>query len=198
MNKRMQTVKRNTKETDIEINLNVDGTGKFNIDTGIPFLDHMLSLFSKHGLFDLNIKAQGDLDVDSHHTNEDIGLALGEAFSKALGNKEKIKRFGFFCVPMDEALVQISLDFSNRPSLHISSNIDISVLKGENYNFNYAKHFLNSMIMKLGANINIKIMEGKDFHHILEALFKCLSKVLDQATSVDDRIEGVPSTKGKL
>lgn len=195
---RIATVKRKTKETNIDININLDGSGNFNIDTGIAFLDHMLSLFAKHGLFDLNIKAEGDLEVDYHHTNEDIGLALGEAIGKALAGKEKIKRFGFFCVPMDESLVRISLDLSNRPSLHISSNVDINNLKGESYNFDYTKHFLNSMAVKMGANIHINIIEGENFHHIVEALFKCLAKVLDQATYIDKRIKGVPSTKGEL
>lgn len=195
---RIGKIERKTKETDIEAIFNIDGKGSSDINTGIPFLDHMLSLFVKHGLFDLNIKAKGDLEVDFHHTNEDIGLALGEAINKALRQREKIRRFGCFCVPMDEALVRIALDLSNRPSLYISTNVNMKVLSGQNYNFDYAKHFLNSMILKLGANVNIKIIEGKNFHHILEALFKCLGKVLDQATSIDDRVEGIPSTKGKL
>lgn len=198
MDKRIGKVERETKETNIKVKLNIDGKGKYEIETGIPFLTHMLSLFSKHGLFNLRVIAKGDLEVDLHHTNEDIGLSIGKAFKKALSKKEKIKRFGYFCVPMDEALVRISLDLSGRPSLYIKSNVKKDVLTGQTYNFNYAKHFLNSLCTNIGANVNIKILEGKNFHHIMEALFKCLGKVLDQATSIDERIEGVPSTKGEL
>jgi len=198
MSRRIGKVERKTKETDIKVIINMDGKGDSDINTKIPFLDHMLTLFSKHGLFDLVIEAKGDLEVDFHHTNEDIGIALGEVINKALGNRKKIKRFGFFCVPMDESLVMITLDLSRRPSLYISNSVDTKNLSGQSYNFNYAKHFLKSMFTKLGANVNINILEGKDFHHILEALFKCLGIVLDQATSIDERIQGIPSTKGKL
>ncbi len=196
MEERIAEINRETKETNVKIELNLDGKGNFDIDTGIPFLDHMLSLFSKHGLFDLKIKAEGDLDVDHHHTNEDVGLTLGEVINKALGDRAKIKRFGFFSVPMDESLVCISLDLSNRPSLYINGNIDLPA--SGDYSSNDAKHFLNSMVTKLGANVHIDIEKGEDFHHTIEALFKCLAKVLDQATSIDKRIQGVPSTKGQL
>jgi len=196
MRKRIGTVERKTRETNIKVVINIDGNGKFNdIETGIPFLDHMLSLFAKHGLFDLEIDAKGDLEVDHHHTNEDIGLALGEAISRALADRAKIKRFGFFSVPMDKSLVQISLDLSNRYYLHIP---DEALPPNEKYSYNDLKHFLESMFNKLGANVIIQILSGQDFHHTIEALFKCLGKVLDQATSIDKRIQGVPSTKDKL
>jgi imidazoleglycerol-phosphate dehydratase len=158
----------------------------------------MLSLFAKHGLFDLDVKAKGDLDVDLHHTNEDIGLVLGEAFKKALGSGEKIKRFGYFCVPMDESLVRVTVDISGRPGFYISGSDEIFSLSGENYNFDYTKHFLSSFLNKLQANVHIEIIRGENFHHVIEALFKCLGKVLDYATLKDDRIQGIPSTKGIL
>lgn len=195
------TVKRKTKETDIKISLNLYGKGKYDIKTGISFLDHMLNLFSKHGLFDLKISAKGDLDVDIHHTNEDVGLALGEAFAKALGNKAGIKRFGEATVPMDEALVQVVIDISGRPCFQTrNSKPSLPALQTfvGNYGLAYAQQFLEAFINKSGMTIHVNILEGKDLHHILEAKFKAFAKALSRAVEKEPRAKGIPSTKGKL
>ncbi len=193
--KRLAKIARKTKETDIRIVLNLDGSGKYSINTGIGFLNHMLELFSFHGKFDLNIKARGDLDVDIHHTNEDIGLALGEAFKKALGDKSKIERFGFYA-PMDEALVRVVLDISNRPSLNVKSDVE---LKGvDSYEYFDFKHFLEGFAQRSGINLHIDVFKGENTHHIFEAVFKGLARALKEAVKVDPDSYGVPSTKGKL
>jgi len=200
MKNRIAVVKRATRETKIQLKLNIDGKGKYDINTGIAFLDHMLSLFTKHGLFDLEIKAKGDLEVDIHHTNEDVGICLGQAFDRALEDKKGIKRFAGAGVPMDEALARITLDISGRPSLYIT--IDKMVkLPGHDkkgYSFEDAKHFLRSFCQHAGINAHIDILAGEDLHHILEAVFKALARALDTATKVDPRIKGIPSTKGKI
>lgn len=147
MKRRSVSIRRKTKETDVSLELNLDGKGKYSISTGIGFLDHMLELFSYQGGFDLKLKARGDLDVDIHHTNEDIGIVLGQALNKALGNKRGIRRFGFFCVPMDEALVRVVLDISGRSSLYIRK--DVKIGRGENYKFYDLKHFLESFALSL-------------------------------------------------
>lgn len=203
MKKRKAQIKRKTEETDIVIELNIDGTGKSNIKTDIPFLDHMLTLFSKHGIFDLKIKAKGDLDVDMHHTNEDIGICLGQAFNKALGDKKGIKRFGERTIPMDEALVQVRavIDISGRPFFN---NIKIEkVYKSKDdasgYNLEYARQFFQAMVNNFPITLHIAILEpGADMHHMLEAIFKAVARALDDATQIDLRVKGVPSTKGKL
>jgi imidazoleglycerol-phosphate dehydratase len=198
---RKAQIKRKTKETDINVKLNIDGKGKAKIKTGIGFLDHMLELFAKHGLFDLEIKAKGDLKVDIHHTNEDIGISLGEAFKEALGNKEQIRRFGFASVPMDEALVKVSVDISGRPylpTIHTPAGYKAEYEKKEIYTLDYARQFLKAFVDNLGFNLNIELSAGRDPHHILEALFKALGRALDEATQIDRRIKGVPSTKGRL
>ncbi|NOX96885.1 MAG: imidazoleglycerol-phosphate dehydratase HisB [Nitrospirae bacterium] len=200
MRKREAKVERVTKETEIKLRLVLDGTGQYKIKTGIPFLDHMLSLFTRHGLFDLEIEAKGDLEVDIHHTNEDVGICLGEALKKALGDKRGIKRFGFACIPMDESLGRVVLDISGRPSLHIKSQeISLRSLKEEKgYIFEDAKQFLLAFITSSGINMHIDIFQGDDAHHVLEAIFKSLGKALDEATRLDERIRGIPSTKGAL
>jgi imidazoleglycerol-phosphate dehydratase len=189
-------VERKTKETRIRVSLDVDGQGRSRIDTGIGFLDHMLSLFARHGLFDLDVQAKGDLEIDIHHTNEDVAICLGQAFGKALGDKKGIQRFGFYYVPMGEALVRVVLDISGRPSLFLKSldNTD----KKERYKLADAEHFLESFAQQCGINMNIAYLEGKHHHHILEALFKALGRALRQATQIDPREKGIPSTKGTL
>ncbi len=191
------TVKRKTTETDISIQLDIYGKGSFDVKTGISFLDHMLSLFAKHGLFNLKISAKGDLDVDIHHTNEDVAITLGEAFLKALGKKRGIKRFGEATVPMDEALVRVAVDLSGRPFL----KFDIEKIKAKDisgYSLNYAEQFLRAFVMNIGATVHIDVLEGKDQHHILEAVFKALAKALMRALEKEPRSKGIPSTKGRL
>lgn len=200
-NRRTANIKRKTSETDIVTSLILDGDGKTDIKTGIAFLDHMLTLFTKHGLFDLKIRAKGDLNIDLHHTNEDIGITLGDAFKKALGDKKGIRRFGSADVPMDEALARIALDISGRPSLQfnvvISRGTPVSLKAKEGYSLNDAKQFLNAFVTNAGINLNINA-DGEDVHHISEAIFKALGKAMDEATQLDPRIKGIPSTKGRL
>lgn len=195
---RIAKVKRKTRETDILVSLNIDGRGKSKINTGIAFLDHMLELFSKHGLFDLEIRAKGDLKVDIHHTNEDIGICVGQAFNKALGKKEGIHRFGDKTVPMDEALVHIVIDISGRP--YLNSNWKLKQYKSvEGYSLEYASQFFQAMVNNFPVTMNIAVLSsGTDLHHLLEATFKATARALDEATQIDPRIKGVPSTKGQL
>jgi len=205
MKKRRAKVVRKTKETDITIDLTIGGKGNSRIRTGIPFLDHMLTLFSKHGFFDLTVDAKGDLDVDMHHTNEDVAIALGGAFKKALGAKKGIRRFGESFVPMDGCLVRLVVDISNRPSLHVhyktKKDIEDSLYRipMEGYSFAYAEQFVSSFVMNAGINTHLEILGfDKDLHHLVEAIFKAMGRSLDEATQIDARSKGVPSTKGKL
>ena len=196
---RTAEVQRKTKETDIHIRLNLNGKGVSSIDTGIGFLDHMLELFAKHGLFDLALVARGDLKVDIHHTNEDIGISLGEAFKKALGKKAGIKRFGTRFIPMDEALakVRVVLDISGRPSLYLDSSLKIDTSTGQ-YALRDAREFLKGFVNSAGVNMHVDILKGDEPHHILEAIFKAFGKAMDEATQIDLRVKGIPSTKGRL
>ncbi len=200
MKKREAKIKRKTKETDISGRLVIDGKGKTDIKTGISFLDHMLELFTFHGLFDLELKAKGDLKVDMHHTNEDIGICLGKAFKDALGDCKGIKRFGSAEIPMDKARAKVAIDISNRyafqkgvaeliPNLHQSE-------KG--YSFGDGMDFLDSFAKKLNMNLHVQVFSGDELHHILEAVFKAFGVAIDQATQVDIRRKDVPSTKGIL
>ena len=206
MKKRKAKVVRKTKETDISVGLTLDGNGVAKIKTGIPFLDHMLTLFAKHGLFDLKIKAKGDLDVDMHHTNEDVGIAVGKAFKQALADKKGIQRFADSFVPMDGCLIRVTADISNRPSLHvhrkISSNLKQLIDRlaiGEGYSFVAAEQFITAFIMNAGINMHIEILSfDKDLHHLIEGVFKSMARALDSATQIDRRKKGVPSTKGRL
>ncbi|MFC1667516.1 imidazoleglycerol-phosphate dehydratase HisB [Candidatus Omnitrophota bacterium] len=200
MKKRKVRIQRKTKETSIALELSIDGKGDSEIKTGIPFLDHMLTLFSKHGLFDLKIKAKGDLDVDIHHTNEDIGICLGQAFEKALGDKKGIRRFGEKTVPMDEALVRVVIDISGRPFINSNwSNKPHETRDVEGYNLEYARQFFEAIKNRFPITMNISILSsGPDTHHLLEAIFKATAKALDEATQVDPRVKGIPSTKGRL
>ncbi|OGW78154.1 MAG: imidazoleglycerol-phosphate dehydratase [Omnitrophica bacterium GWA2_52_8] len=195
---RKALITRITNETNIRIELNLDGSGIHRNETGLPFLNHMLDLLGRHGLFDLRTKAVGDLDVDIHHTNEDVGITLGQAFSKALGKKEKIRRYGFASVPMDEVLAKVTLDISGRPSLHISKSKGVKFSRLENYSFHDAMEFMKAFCQHSGINMHIEILTGHDSHHIIEGVFKATAKALDQAVQIDSRVRGIPSTKGKL
>lgn len=195
---RKAEVRRTTQETDIRIKLNLDGSGWASVKTGMPFLDHMLTSLAKHGLFDLEIRAKGDLEVDIHHTNEDIGITLGQTLTKALGNKKGIRRFGFFSVPMDEALLKVSLDISGRPSLYVTKQKGVRFSRLENYSFHDACEFFKALTLHSGINMAIEVVTGHDSHHLIEGIFKATAKALDMATQRDPRVKGVPSTKGTL
>lgn len=195
---RRSQLRRQTSETDIKIKLKLGGDGQSKIDTGMPFLNHMLTLLAKHSLMNLEVKARGDLDVDIHHTNEDVGIALGQALTKALGNKFGIRRYGFFSVPMDEALLRVTLDISGRPSLHVSKAKGVRFSRLENYSFHDACELLKALCLHAGINMHIEVLSGHDSHHIIEGLFKALARALDMATQIDTRVKGIPSTKGSL
>lgn len=194
---REATVERKTSETAILLRLAVDGSGKSRLSTGIPFFDHMLTLFARHGLFDLELDAKGDLEVDCHHTVEDTGITLGQALTKALGNKAGIRRYGHAYVPMDEALVRVVVDLSGRPFLAYSAPADVEPIGG-NFSFQLVEEFLRALSVHGGMNLHVDILEGRDAHHMAEGVFKALARALDQATRMDPRVEGVPSTKGSL
>jgi imidazoleglycerol-phosphate dehydratase len=197
---RKSEIKRKTKETDISVKLNLDGKGKAAIETGIGFLDHMLELFAYHGLFDLRIKAKGDLRVDTHHTNEDIGITLGIALKKALKLKKGINRFGQSFVPMDEALarVRIVLDISGRPSLYFNNKAK-GLKLAKVYDLNDCEEFLKAFTLHSGINMHVDIIRGKDTHHVLESVFKALGRALCNAVRIEPRRgKRVPSTKGRL
>jgi len=203
---RKATIKRKTKETDIAVKLNIDGSGKSKINTGIGILDHMLELFVFHGLFDLEINAKGDLKVDIHHTNEDIGIVLGEAFKKALGDKKGIRRFSSVSVPMEEVVANVTIDISGRPFFKfagiegkIAGEIFAVGTAKEGYSLNDATHFLESLAKHIGMNLNVIVKPmNYDLHTTLEPVFKALGIALDQATQIDPRRNGVPSTKGVI
>lgn len=197
MTKRLASLERKTKETDIKVELRIDGTGKYNLRTGIPFLNHMLSLFSRHGLFDLNIRAKGDTEVDYHHTVEDIGIVLGEAIKKALGDKKGIKRYGEASVPMDETLVTVSIDISGRPYLIYNVNLPKKT-KLKEFDPDLIEDFFRSIVNHSDITLHINLIYGRDTHHILEAIFKAFGRALDQATMIEPRAKGIPSTKGRL
>lgn len=189
-------VNRKTAETEVYVKINIDGAGKSYINTGIGFLDHMLNLFSKHGLFDLQVEAKGDLYVDSHHTVEDIGITLGQAFLKALGDKKSIKRYGLSYVPMDEALIRAVVDISGRPYLYYDLELKMQALG--NFETETVEDFFRAFAYNSGITLHVEQLHGKNTHHIIEGAFKALGRCLDEATEIDDRIEGVPSTKGVL
>lgn len=193
---RKAEVKRKTTETDIYVELNIDGKGSYDIKTGIGFFDHMLSLFAKHGLFDLKVIAKGDLEVDTHHTVEDVGIVLGTAFLKASGDKKSIKRFGTFYVPMDEALVRVSLDISGRPYLYY--DLPLKAERVGDFETETLEEFFRAFSYNFGITLHVELLHGVNTHHIIEASFKALGKALDEALKLDERIEGIPSTKGIL
>ncbi|MBI3313868.1 MAG: imidazoleglycerol-phosphate dehydratase HisB [Candidatus Omnitrophica bacterium] len=195
---RKAEIHRKTTETDIKMKLVVGGQGQSRISTGMPFLDHMLTLLSKHGLFDLQVHAKGDLHVDIHHTNEDLGIVLGQALIKALGDKKGIRRYGFASIPMDEVLIRVTLDISGRPSLHIAKAKGVRFSRLENYSFHDAMEFMKAFCQHAGINMHVEVLSGHDSHHIIEGAFKATARALDIATQLDPRVKGVPSTKGSL
>lgn len=197
MEARISTVKRMTKETNITCTLNLDGTGKTNIDTGIGFFDHMLNGFARHGLFDLELVCTGDLNVDSHHTIEDCGIVLGQALKEALGEKKAIKRYGHFILPMDETLILCAIDLSGRPYLVFNSEYTVPRI-GE-MDTEMVREFFYAVTYSAGMNLHIKQLDGNNNHHIAEGTFKAFGKALDMATLYEERLEGsVWSTKGVL
>lgn len=193
---RTAIIERTTSETDISVRLNVDGTGESSIDTGVGFFDHMLTLFAKHGLFDLVISAKGDLQVDGHHTVEDVGICLGQAFREALGTKEGIARYGFFILPMDEALATVAVDISGRPFL--AYNLDMTSSKVGGFDTDLTHEFFQAFITNAGVSMHVRLQAGTNPHHVTEAVFKAFARAMDVATTVDQRITGVQSTKGML
>ncbi len=190
-------IERNTSETRIKTRLAVDGKGISVARSGVPFFDHMLTLFARHGLFDLELDAQGDIEVDFHHTVEDAGITLGLALTKALGDKKGIRRYGFAYVPMDEALVRVVVDLSGRPYLAYNSPSNVEAIGG-NFSFQLVEEFLRAVAVNGGMNLHVDILAGRDAHHMAEGVFKALARALDSATQLDPRVEGVPSTKGVL
>jgi len=193
---RSASIERITKETQIKLMLDIDGKGESKVCSSVPFLDHMLDLFARHGLFDLKIEAKGDIDIDFHHTVEDIGIVLGQAFKEALGDKKGIRRYGQASVPMDETLASVAVDLSGRP--YMVYNVRLPKVKIGEFDVELAREFFQAFANNAGANIHINVMYGDNVHHILEACFKGMARALDMATQVDPRIEGVLSTKGKL
>jgi imidazoleglycerol-phosphate dehydratase len=189
-------VHRRTKETDIRLSLLVDGRGEIAIRTGVPFMDHMLTLLAVHGFFDLKIEASGDTEIDDHHTVEDLGICLGQAFKSALGDFGAIRRYGQAAVPMDEALARVTLDFSNRPYLHYDVNVPDQKVGA--FDTALAQEFLRALSLHAGLTLHVEVTHGQNSHHILEAIFKALGKALDQAVTSEPRACGPLSSKGTL
>ncbi len=193
---RATDVNRKTNETEINLSLNVDGSGQYSIDTGVGFFNHMLDLFAKHAQFDLNIECKGDIQVDDHHTVEDIGIALGTALKDALGNKEKIKRYSTRFVPMDEALICVSLDISGRP--YLAYNVVFESLQTGTFDAQLCEEFFRAFATCAGITLHINLQYGKNTHHIIEGIFKACAMALREAVFIDETITGVMSTKGVL
>lgn len=193
---RTARVERSTKESSVLVELELDGTGASTIDTGVPFFDHMLDAFGRHGLFDLRIQARGDLAVDAHHTVEDVGIVLGQAISEALGDKSGIRRFGDAEIPMDEALVQSAVDISGRGQLHYAVELPIEIIG--TFDTTLAKEFLVALATNAGLTLHVRSIAGDNSHHIIEAGFKAVARALREAVAIDPRVSGVPSTKGSL
>ncbi len=197
-NNRKACLERKTGETRISLSLDVDGTGVSSISTGVPFFDHMLTLFSKHGRFDLDVKAEGDTEVDFHHTVEDVGIVLGKAFCEVLGEKRGIFRYGSGMFPMDETLARVALDFSGRPFLEYNGPDNVPNIGGQ-FNFTLVEEFLRAFTFNALINLHVEIVSGRDPHHMSEAVFKGLARSVDAATMIDPRISGIiPSTKDVL
>lgn len=193
---RFAEIRRTTRETDISVKISLDGDGSADVDTGIPFVDHMLTLFAKHGFFRLEVKAKGDLDVDYHHTMEDLGLTLGEALGKALGDKAGIRRYGSCILPMDEALALVALDLSGRPLLVFDVKSPAPMIR--DLDVRLFHEFFQALSVKAGMNLHIRLLAGEEVHHAFEAIFKGFARALDQAVGFDPRVKGVLSTKGTL
>ena len=195
--KRTGEITRKTGETSVNVRLSLDGTGKYEVDTGIPFLDHMLELFAKHGFFDLKIQAKGDVAVDYHHLVEDVGLSLGQAIQQALADRGGIKRYGFFILTMDESQVTVALDLSNRP--YLIYQVETPERFVRDFTIDLFKEFFQAVANESGANLHVKLDRGDEPHHASEAVFKGFAKALDAATRIEPRLDGkVPSTKGTL
>lgn len=194
---RKVTVKRTTKETDVTVTLNLDGTGTCQANTGIPFLDHMLQQIASHSLIDLDVQAVGDVEIDDHHTNEDVGITLGQALAKALGDRKGINRFGHFVAPLDEALIQVALDFSGRP--HLSYGLEIPTQRVGSYDTQLVREFFVALANNSLMTLHIRQLDGINSHHIIEATFKALARSLSMAVEIDPRRSGtIPSSKGVL
>ncbi len=194
---RIATVSRTTGETDVQVTLNLDGTGNCKAATGIPFLDHMLHQISSHGLIDLEVLAKGDWEIDDHHTNEDVGITLGQALKKALGDRKGIVRFGHFVAPLDEALVQVALDFSGRP--HLSYGLQIPTQRVGNYDTQLVREFFVAIANNSQMTLHIRQLDGINSHHIIEATFKAFARAMRMATEIDPRrASTIPSSKGVL
>ena len=194
---RKATIERKTKETDIKLKLNLDGKGLVDIDTGIPFMDHMLGLMTAHGFMDLALRAKGDTEIDDHHTVEDLGICLGKAINQALGEKAGIRRYGFAMVPMDEALARVVVDLSNRPFL--AYRVSLQKSKTGNFDVNLVKEFFRALVHVAGLTMHVDLLAGDDPHHIAESIFKAFARALDQAVEPEGRLDGAaPSTKGLL
>lgn len=187
---------RKTGETDITVKINLDGTGRYTLESGVPFFDHMLTMLAKHGLMDLEIACKGDTEVDDHHTIEDLGITLGEALKRALGDKAGICRYATQFLPMDEALVMVSLDISGRP--YLSYDVEFFTERTGNFEACLLEEFLRGFAFAAGITLHVKKIDGRNTHHIIEAVMKALARALDQATQVDPRVQGIPSTKGAL
>jgi imidazoleglycerol-phosphate dehydratase len=193
---RKAKLERKTKETEINVELELDGSGKAEIETGIPFFNHMLDSFTRHGFFDIRIEARGDIEVDYHHTVEDVGLALGQTFKGALGDKHGIRRFGEASCPLDETLAKVVVDLSGRP--YLSYNVKIRPGRVGSFDTDLPHEFYAAFANQLGMNLHIDVLRGENPHHIIEACFKAFARAMDMATQLDPRIEGVLSTKGSL
>lgn len=194
--RRVATIKRETAETQIELSCNLDGQGNVGLDTGVPFLEHMLTLFAKHGQIDLQVKAHGDLEIDAHHTVEDIGICLGQAIRNALGDKRGIKRYGQAYVPMDEALAQVVLDLSNRP--HFEFRGQFPQARVGAFDTELVHEFFWKLALEARMTLHVIVHYGLNTHHMIEACFKAFGRALDEAVQHDPRVQGVPSTKGVL
>ncbi|MCH1625790.1 imidazoleglycerol-phosphate dehydratase HisB [Fredinandcohnia quinoae] len=193
---RQAVVERKTNETNIKLHFSVDGEGETKLETGVPFLTHMLDLFTKHGQFNLIVDAKGDTDIDDHHTTEDIGICLGQALREALGDKKGIKRYGNAFVPMDEALAQVVVDLSNRPHFELKGDFPSS--RVGTFDTELVHEFLWKLALEARMNLHVIVHYGQNTHHMIEAVFKALGRALDEATMIDPRVKGVPSTKGML
>lgn len=189
-------IERKTNETKIAVELEIDGRGDSAVNTKIPFFDHMLTLFARHSLVDLKLEADGDIEVDLHHTVEDAGIALGQAFTRALGDKKGIRRYGWTYLPMDETLTRVVLDFSGRPYLEYRGPSGVASIGA--FSFTLVEEFLRAFSVHAGINLHVEILYGRDAHHMAESVFKGLAKAVDLACQVDSRVQGVPSTKGVL
>ena len=193
---RQASFHRTTNETDIQLSFAIDGEGKSEIKTAVPFMTHMLDLFTKHGHFDMTVEAKGDTEIDDHHTTEDIGIVLGQAFLESLGDKKGIRRYGNSFVPMDEALAQVVVDLSNRP--HLEMRAEFPTDRVGTFDVELVHEFLWKLALEARMNLHVVVHYGHNTHHMIEAIFKALGRALDEATSIDPRVKGVPSTKGML